>query len=389
MTEEKMRGVFERPRGSGVWWISYCDGAGARHREKIGRRSVAVEAYIGRKRELREGRYVPPSRSTKVTFHQLADRAIENKETHLSRDTVRNDKVRIGRLEKLGKVAAIDVTAAMVEKTLRDLQAADDVTGSTVNRYRSFISSVFRYGVRRGIVLVNPCAAVARYKESEHRIRFLDAVEEDALRVAILASDFPEREASVLLAMNTGMRLGEQLTLTWECVALDRGVLTVRGKTGRRFIPVNAAARQALEKLYAFSNGAAMVSPGWSHKWFTNCVKKSGVLNFRWHDLRHTFASRLVMAGVDIRTVQELMGHASIEMTMRYAHLSPDHTQAAVNRLDGAMPTSNVQLGAAKPVAPEVALERIVREATSDARKRIGTSSGTASGTAEIPEVIN
>jgi integrase len=376
MTEEKMRGVFERPLGSGVWWISYCDAAGARHREKIGRRSVAIEAYVSRKRELREGRYVPPSRSTKVTFKELADRAIENKETHLSRDTIRNDKIRIGRLEKLGEMAAIDITVTLVEKTLRDLQSADKTTGSTINRYRSFISSVFRYGVRHGIVLVNPCAAVARYKEQDHRIRFLDAVEEDALRTAILASDFPEREASVLLAMNTGMRLGEQLTLTWECVALDRGVLTVRGKTGRRFIPINGAARAALEKLHAVSTGE-LVSPGWSHKWFTNCVKRSGIENFRWHDLRHTFASRLVMADVNLRTVQELMGHASIEMTMRYAHLSPDHTLAAVNKLDG------------KKVAPEVAPTRVVGEATSDARKGSGTATGTATGTDHFPEVVN
>ena len=68
-------------------------------------------------------------------------------------------------------------------------------------------------------------------------------------------------------------------------------------------------------------------------RWFERCVRLAKIRNFRWHDLRHTFASRLVMSGVDIRSVQELLGHRSILMTMRYAHLSPGHQQANVERL--------------------------------------------------------
>jgi site-specific recombinase XerD len=69
-------------------------------------------------------------------------------------------------------------------------------------------------------------------------------------------------------------------------------------------------------------------------RWFEPVVKASGLLAFTWHCLRHTFASRLVMAGVDIRTVQELLGHKTISMTVRYSHLAPKHTLAAVERLD-------------------------------------------------------
>ena len=70
-----------------------------------------------------------------------------------------------------------------------------------------------------------------------------------------------------------------------------------------------------------------------TRRWFEKCIHQAGIQNFRWHDLRHTFASRLVMAGVDLRSVQELLGHKSILMTMRYAHLSPSHQQASVERL--------------------------------------------------------
>jgi len=70
-----------------------------------------------------------------------------------------------------------------------------------------------------------------------------------------------------------------------------------------------------------------------NRKWFEKALSEAGIVNFHWHDLRHTFASRLVMAGVDIRTVQELMGHKTIQVTLRYSHLAPKHQLEAVQRL--------------------------------------------------------
>jgi len=85
--------------------------------------------------------------------------------------------------------------------------------------------------------------------------------------------------------------------------------------------------------LYNQSIGAERVFPNIKGRWFTEAVCEVKLENFTWHDLRHTFASRLVMAGVDIRTVQELMGYKSITMTMRYAHLGPRHRIAALEKL--------------------------------------------------------
>jgi integrase len=115
-----------------------------------------------------------------------------------------------------------------------------------------------------------------------------------------------------------------------------------------RHIPLNAEARAAFERLrkgkigegpipiapegpiFVGCGGERLLGP---RHWFEGAVKKAGIRNFTWHDLRHTFASRLVMADVDIRTVAELMGHKSIQMTMRYAHLAPEHKLVAVERL--------------------------------------------------------
>jgi site-specific recombinase XerD len=123
---------------------------------------------------------------------------------------------------------------------------------------------------------------------------------------------------------------------------VSRKVLTIpRSKNGEtRHVPLNATALSALAEFRKRGDGAGPVIRSLEGEplagpryWFEPALPKAKVRNFSWHCLRHTFASRLVMAGVDLRTVQELMGHKSIEMTVRYSHLTPKHTLAAVQRL--------------------------------------------------------
>jgi integrase len=101
-------------------------------------------------------------------------------------------------------------------------------------------------------------------------------------------------------------------------------------------VPLNHAALRALEALQGQVSSPELVCGGLNtpRRWFDAVVKVAGLQSFTWHCLRHTFASRLVMAGVDIRTVQELLGHKTIGMTVRYSHLAPKHTLAAIERLD-------------------------------------------------------
>jgi integrase len=107
--------------------------------------------------------------------------------------------------------------------------------------------------------------------------------------------------------------------------------------------------------LHAQSIGTGRVFPNLKPRWFLDAVREAKIEDFKWHDLRHTFASRLVMAGVDIRTVQELMGHKSITMTMRYAHLSPKHRTEALEKLCGsATKTATEHSEANEPVAVNV-----------------------------------
>jgi site-specific recombinase XerD len=193
----------------------------------------------------------------------------------------------------------------------------------------------------------NPLASVKRYRENASKLRWLNRKEEKAVRKAIRtdAASGAAHEAEFDLALNTGMRRGEQFFLEWRDCDLKRGKLTVKGKTGVRPIEANRNARAALRRLHKISGAGKYVSPDASddvkrdaRRWLEHAVKDAGIDHFRWHDLRHTFASRLVMAGVDIRTVQELLGHKSITMTMRYAHLAPSHLRAAVEKMNEEAP---------------------------------------------------
>ena len=113
-----------------------------------------------------------------------------------------------------------------------------------------------------------------------------------------------------------------------------------RSKNGSaRHVPLNKAALAALKSLEKQTGSSEFVcgGPVEPRRWFEPAIKAAGLTAFSWHCLRHTFASRLVMAGVDIRTVQELMGHKTIAMTVRYSHLAPKHTLAAVESRSGCL----------------------------------------------------
>ena len=153
----------------------------------------------------------------------------------------------------------------------------------------------------------------------------------------------------VITALHTGMRRGEILSLTWDHVNLTQGVIRLtQTKNGEaREIPINETVRSVLAGLrtridvpWVFHDEAGNKFKD-TRKRFEAACKRVGLTDFHFHDLRHTFASWLVMAGVPLATVSELMGHKSISMTMRYAHLSPAHKAEAVCSLD-----NNLTIGA-------------------------------------------
>jgi integrase len=347
MANSKHRGVFESPRGSGIWHIVYYDADHKRHRERVGSRQVAIAAYELRKTEIRQGKFFPPRRDT-IRFGDLVKEALAHKQARLAPGSYVMDKSRSDKLlEGWRDLAAGAITPQRIDERLTALRK-EGLSGSTVNRYRSLISSIFAFAVRTGRLSTNPVSLVPRLEENENRIRYLTDDEEAALR-KIIREFWPDREVELDLALHTGMRRGEQFSLSWDQVDLDapQPQITVRGKTGRRFIPVNGVARAALEAMHKDATGSPFVCPqtkgAWQRdwrRWFEDSVRLAKIENFRWHDLRHTFASRLVRKGVPLPVVQTLLGHKSIHMTMRYSHLAPNDLAEAVGKLDTATKTA-------------------------------------------------
>jgi len=296
---------------------------------------MAIDLYRKRKAEALQGKKLPEKlRRATVTFGDIARDALTYSKVHKAPTSYRCDA---GRMEVLlswfREYPAESITAQDIERRFQNQEWAP----ATPNRYRALLSLTYRLAIRNGKAKENPARQVAHRHEDNARIRFLSADEEKNLRKAI-EKQCPERMPEFELALNTGVRLSEQYGLPWENVSLPLRMLTIpRSKNGSmRHVPLNQGAVKALEALRKQHPGSKLVCGGAkeTRRWFEPALADAKVLNFSWHCMRHTFASRLVMAGVDIRTVQELLGHRTIGMTVRYSHLAPKHTLAAVERLD-------------------------------------------------------
>ncbi len=349
----KQRGLFEKIPGSGVWWIRYADASGRIRREKAGTKGAAIQLYRKRKTEILQGKKLPEQlRNRLVRFSEIADDAASY--CKANNQGFQFDVYRIGRLkEQFGNYSA--------EIPIEDLRRWFGEQGwkaGTCNRYKSTLSLMYRLAIENKKATTNPARLLKRKREDNGRVRFLNqfapdkteaeylrasADEESRLRAVIqtnFASHMPEFE----IALHTGMRPSEQYALTWDRVDFARKQVTIpKSKNGNtRHIPLNSIALAAFQELFGRSSGEGRVFvnihgeplQGYKH-WFEPAVSEAGLSGFTWYCLRHTFASRLVMAGVDLRTVAELMGHKTIQMTMRYAHLAPAHKLAAVERLTG------------------------------------------------------
>ncbi len=342
------RGVYEKVPRSGVWWIRYADTMGRIRREKAGTKSSALTLYRKRKTEALQGKKLPESlRTPAVSFAELAHDALIYSKIH--KRTYEDDVLRMPwLLVDFRERAADAITPQDLEHHLSQMAEERNWAPASVNRYRALISLIFRLGIENGKVKENPARLVKHRLVNNARTRWLSPEEEVRLRIAIEARH-PEHMPELEIALNTGLRLSEMYGLTWENVNLSQRVLTVpRSKNGEmRHVPINSAALCALRELRKRGDGAEQVIRNAKglplsdpRHWFETAVRMARIRDFSWHCLRHTFASRLVMAGVDLRTVQELLGHKSIAMTVRYSHLSPAHTLAAVERLSERNPVA-------------------------------------------------
>lgn len=342
--EKKHRGVFEREPGSGIWWVRFMDLDGKRKARCIGTFSDAVDFYEGEKVRIRKGVIAPVASHRGIRYGVLVDDALTYNETSHRDRRVFAQRLEVTR-EQFGNRIAETITPADISEWFAAKTDESGWAPATVNRYRAAMSKAFKIGIQNRKVSNNPARLVPQRKEPSGKIRFLTDDEEKRLRAAL--KDRPFSIPQLDVALHTGMRKSEQFSVTWDQVDFTQKYihLSTTKNGSDRYVSLNSEALRALQglkethkrlelpedsTLFVSGQGKPMSDP---REWFNAACAEVKMQGVTWHTLRHTFASRLVMAGVDLKTVQELMGHKTIAMTARYAHLSPAHKLSALERL--------------------------------------------------------
>jgi len=336
--------VIKRQGKRGVSWVvDYLDPEGKRKRKFFPLKKDG-EAYLGKVLAAkREGRYYDVfdiKKETQMTFNELADEYEKHYQSQKSFAKSKRYLLAMVR-EHFGEKKLSQITYYDLD-TYRNLRKAASARGgkprseTSVNREMALLSHMLGKAVEWGILETSPFKKGNRlmFKENNHRLRFLTSEEVEAL----LKACSPHLKPIVEVALLTGMRRGELLGLKWDQFRNGFIYLTETKSGKARQIPVSDRLAQVLKELrqknqlksphvFCDSQGRRFHEVKRS---FTSACRRAGLEDFRFHDLRHTFASHLVMNGVSLKAVQELLGHADIKMTLRYSHLSQAHLKEAV-----------------------------------------------------------
>ncbi len=345
MEKRRERGLKQLPDGR--WQFSWC--YEGRYHRRITKTKGEARAFLEKiHTQIREGRYMERRKEVKIRFEEAMKKFLEWSEVNTRPDTYRNDRYYSERWRvfrhfagrTLDRITPTDVEAYKAARA-SEKHGKGTVSTKTVDNDLARLKRMFSLCVTWGLCEKNPVKPVKFFKPESRRDRFLSPDEEQAL----LDKASPALKTAIIFSIDIGMRLGEMLSLSWAQVDLRRGEVTVtaekaKGKRSRR-IPLNAKARAALETLPRSLDPNALVFRHFDgryssplHDPWERALKESGLSGVCWHTLRHTFASRLVMAGADLVTVQKLLGHTTLAMVLKYAHLAESHPRNAVTLLE-------------------------------------------------------
>jgi integrase len=337
------KGLFKR---GNIWWLRYSDGNG-----KIIRESSKTTSYrdaetqrIKRKKDIRDGNEPEPIKKIQnYTFNQLAEEYLKWCERQRSFRSKRGFLVQL--VKTFGHYRLRQLTTQLLEQFQTE-RINKGNKPATVNRLIATLKHCVNKGYQWEMLSEQTFKRVKQVKLLEENNRRLRYLSKEECQILLSKCDNHIRPI-VLTALHSGCRKGEILNLKWDNnVDLKHGfILLDFTKNGeRREIPISDTLKQELNSLtrrldvphvfYDIKTGKPYKDIKRS---FKTAVKRAKIHDFKFHDLRHTFASHLIMAGVDITTVSRLLGHKSLTMTLRYAHLAPSHMANAVSLLDSAL----------------------------------------------------
>ena len=296
---------------------------------------------------IREGRYFTHTVSKQKLFGEFIDRYI-NEILPLKPKSQYDQTIQLTFWKNaLGHMRMEEVTTSIVHGARNRLMEGRTPRGknrsnATVNRYMAALSHAYTIAINEWEWATdNPCKRISRLPESNWRTRYLKESEKERLLDACKKSENKYLYAIVVIALSTGARRNEIVWLSWNEVHFEREVLTLKDTKNKeiRIIPIQSFALILLQKLYknrkrgqsyVFPSHIKLDKPIDIEKSWKTALRRANIEDFRFHDLRHTAASYMAMNGASLKEIGDILGHKTVQMTQRYAHLCEAHTKKIV-----------------------------------------------------------
>jgi site-specific recombinase XerD len=333
-------------RGKTYWFSITYQGKRIQRSTDTDNKKLAEKIHAKTYTEIIEDRYFDVVEAKKHTFDELMKKFMSE---YAVKKEVSTQMRYVSARNNLRKCFHDMTLADIKPRTISsyvDSRKREGAKVATINRELGLLSKAFNLALKQWEWCTeNPCSRIQREPENNRIDRWLTQEEEAALLKGGQGYLNGQLVEIIVLALNTGMRQGELLSLKWTDVDLFRKVVSVRKTKNKepKVIPLNKAAYEMLlEKsrvvnisgyVFATQNGT-MISRWNLRREFMNALAKAEITGFRFHDLRHTFATKLVQAGIDLYRVARLLGHRDITSTQRYAHHYPESLRSSVEILD-------------------------------------------------------
>jgi integrase len=319
-----------------TWYVDYTF-RDQRFRRAVGHSKRIAELTLkDLELKIARGEFLGIFEERKILFEDFSQEYLIYSKANKSKLSYQRDQFTLRHLtDFFSGYYVFDITPRVMDQYKSE--RLEKVSPSTVNREIACLRHMLNKAKDWRYIKSNPISGMKMLKEPPGRLRFLNEEEIEKL----LDASLPYLRSIVITALNTGMRRSEILNLKWSDIDFRRKAIILKETKNNeiREIPINDLLFRELKKIplqirsdFVFCNRQGEPYQK-VHKGFRAALKRAGIKDFRFHDLRHTFASHLVMNGVNLRAVQQLLGHKDIRMTMRYSHLSQEHLQAAVNTL--------------------------------------------------------
>jgi integrase len=325
------------------WYVDYI-ADGKRQRKKHGKYKRLAELYLSdiELQVVREELKIP----TDAAIDKFFENFMVYAEAHVSPKTLERYKTVVSNFQAFrSKFNSVNKLSKITPEFLEDfkLARAMKVEKSTVNHDLKILGIIFNRAVKQNLIKKNPAKEVERFKVEQKEVRFFSLEEIQKILESCSERMYP----AYMILFHTGVRKGELLELEWDDVDFERRIIKIGPKDGwspkgkrPREIPINDELIEVLLEQRRGSKGSYVLEKNGSNRYdrtlwedIKKLTKELGIKDANIHTFRHTFASYMIMNGVDIVTVKELLGHSDITTTMRYAHLMPNHKMWAVNKL--------------------------------------------------------